>query len=141
VLWYRRSVTPLWKLDDYIPEPLQYSVFFKYVAREATQWDDLTVFFMALILRNHQNCVVIRKGRNSEKLWQKITGCEFLFDIYHVMTAEFYLFMNFYCLFFFFIFLLFFLPCQIKSTAFRLKEVRSLYNNICERQILKLGFM
>lgn len=28
MLWYGRNVTPLWKLDDYIPAPLQYSIFF-----------------------------------------------------------------------------------------------------------------
>jgi hypothetical protein len=72
---------------------------------------------MALILRNHQNCVVTRKARNDGICWQKIMGYEFLFDIYHIMTAKFYLFMNFYSRFFFF---------AIKKPAtFGMKEVHS----------------
>ena len=93
-------------------------------------------FFMTLILRNHQNSKVTRNARNSEKRWQKIMGCEFLFDIYQIMTAEFYLFMNFYRLFFFFFsfysffyssspfsFFFFVLLCQRRPTIFDLKEV------------------
>jgi hypothetical protein len=102
VLWCRRSVAPLWKLDDYIPAPLQCSVFCWSLEHVKLRSETIWLFFMALILRNHEICVVTRKARNDGICWQKIMGYEFLFDIYHIMTAEFYLFMNFYSLFFFF---------------------------------------